>query len=130
MTALVCKIMGAALLIAGVWGFLDGERVLIFHVNTAHNVVHVASGLVALACGFAGERPSRVFAWVFGSVYLLVAGLGFAGVAPAIELLHLNGPDNWLHLVIGAVFLAAAAWRAPARLRAGHARGGGAPGHA
>lgn len=109
MATLVCKVLGAALLIAGVWGFIDGERVLIFHVNTAHNVVHVLSGLAALACGFAGERPARVFSRVFGSVYLLVAALGFAGVAPAIDLLHLNGPDNWLHLAIGGAFLAGAA---------------------
>ena len=60
----------------------------------------------ALACGFAGEAPSRTFAIVFGLVYGLVAILGFAGVQTVIDLLHLNDPDNWLHAGIAVLFLA------------------------
>ena len=104
---LVCKIVGAVFVIVAIWGFIAGDRVLIFHVNTAHNLVHMISGVVALACGFAGYKPARTFCLVFGAVYGLVAVLGFAGVPQVIELLHLNTADNWLHAGLAAVFLLA-----------------------
>ncbi len=106
-TANFCKAAGAILIVVAIWGFITGDHVLIFHVNTAHNIVHLVSGALALVCGFAGERPARVFSIAFGAVYGLVALLGFAGVAWVIELLHLNAADNWLHLGISVVFLAA-----------------------
>jgi hypothetical protein len=107
MASIVCKVMGVVFIIVAIWGFIAGDRVLIFHVNMAHNVVHLLSGLGALACGFAGERPAKLFSLAFGAVYGLVAILGFLGVKAVIDLLHLNAPDNWLHLVIALVFLGA-----------------------
>ncbi len=110
----VCKVMGVVFVLVGIWGFIAGDHVLIFHVNVAHNAVHLLSGLVALACGFAGEKASRIFSLAFGVVYGLVAILGLLGVQPVIELLHLNDADNWLHVAIAAVFLAVgAASKAP-----------------
>jgi hypothetical protein len=113
MARLICKVMGAVFVVVAIWGFITGDSVLIFHVNAAHNLVHAISGLGALACGFVGERASRLFALIFGSVYGLVAVLGFAGVQAVVDLLHLNTPDNWLHLAIAAVFIGAALIRAP-----------------
>ena len=104
---LVCKVVGAVFVVVAIWGFVAGDRVLIFHVNTAHNIVHLLSGLAALACGFAGYRPAKMFCLIFGAVYGLVAILGFAGVAQVVELLHLNMADNWLHAALAAVFLVA-----------------------
>lgn len=105
--AMFCKVMSVIFIIIGVWGFIAGDRVLIFHVNTLHNVVHLASGVGALACGMIGERVSRWFCFAFGTVYGLVAILGFAGVVRVVELLHLNEADNWLHVGIAAAFLVA-----------------------
>lgn len=105
MAALVCKLMGLVFIVVAVWGFIDGDSVLVFHVNPVHNVVHLLSGIGALACGFAGERASKLFSLGFGVVYGLVAALGLAGVQFVVDLLHLNGPDNWLHVAIAAVFL-------------------------
>lgn len=105
---LVCRVMGAAFLVVAIWGFIDGSRVLIFHVNTTHNIVHLLSGALALACGFMSVRTARIFCISLGLVYALVAVLGFLGVDPVISLLHLNPADNWLHVGIAAVFLAAA----------------------
>lgn len=105
---LVCRIMGVVFLIVAAWGFIDGSRVLIFHVNTAHNIVHLLSGVLALACGFMSLRAARTFCIVFGVVYGLVGILGFLGVAQLVSLLHLNPADNWLHIGIAAVFLIAA----------------------
>jgi len=103
----VCAVMGVAFLVVAVWGFIDGEHVLIFHVNTAHNIVHLLSGILALACAYAGEKAARSFCLIFGSVYGLVAILGFLNVAWANELLHLNDADDVLHLVIVVIFLIA-----------------------
>jgi hypothetical protein len=114
MAMLTCKIMGFAFLIVAVWGFIDGHEVLIFHVNTAHNIVHLLSGLCALACGFAGPRPARLFCLIFGSVYGLVAVLGFLNVEAINKLLHLNDADDWLHLVIALAFLGAVLSSKPA----------------
>jgi hypothetical protein len=105
--------MGVVFLNVAIWGFIDGERVLIFHVNAAHNVVHLISGIAALACGLAGEKPARVFCLVFGAVYALVAILGFLNVPAVNELLHLNDADDVLHLLIAAVFLTAPLVRRP-----------------
>ena len=67
MATLVCKVLGVAFLIVAVWGFIDGDRVLIFHVNTAHNLVHLLSGAIALACGFADQSHlTRVFTRIVG----------------------------------------------------------------
>lgn len=117
---LVCKVMGAAFLLVAIWGFIDGHQVLIFHVNTVHNIVHLVSGLASLACGFAGATASRYFCLAFGAVYGLVAVLGFAGVQALVELLHLNTPDQWLHTAIAAIYLATGLLALPRRAQ-GHA---------
>ena len=116
MASLICKVMGVVFVIVAIWGFVAGDQVLIFHVNTAHNIVHLLSGLLALACGFAGEGPARGFSLIFGAVYGLVAVLGFMNVQFANDLLHLNDPDDWLHAGIAVVFLLAGvlSGRAPA----------------
>ncbi|MGH7130897.1 MAG: DUF4383 domain-containing protein [Phycisphaerales bacterium] len=104
-----CKVIGVAFIAAGIWGFIDGERVLVFHVNTLHNIVHLASGLVALACGFGSFSAARWFCSIFGLVYGTVAVLGFMNVEPVVTRLHLNEADNWLHAGIAAALLVAAA---------------------
>jgi hypothetical protein len=115
MATITCKIMGVVFIAVAIWGFIAGHAVLIFHVNTAHNIVHLLSGLTALACGFAGEAASRSFSIVFGIVYGLVAILGFAGVQAVVDLLHLNMADNWLHAGISLVFLVAGLIPKPVR---------------
>lgn len=118
--AAVCLAMGAIFIMIAIWGFVDGENVLIFTVSTAHNWVHLLSGAAALACGFAGPAVARGFCWAFALVYGLVALLGFAGVPFVVELLHINPADNWLHVGITLVFLlgAVAGLRRPVNRRA------------
>ena len=47
-------------LLIGILGYVpattpaNGMLLRIFHVNTAHNIVHLASGVVFLLCGIAG----------------------------------------------------------------------------
>lgn len=104
---LVCKILGVVFILVAIWGFVTGTEVLIFSVNTVHNVVHLLSGIGALACGFAGFKASKAFCLAFGAVYLLVAILGFMNVEPVNRLLNLNNPDDFLHLGLAAIFLGA-----------------------
>jgi hypothetical protein len=107
-------VIGATLLVAGIVGFFynasfgtgDGtERdalLGILDVNGWHNVVHVASGAIGLllASSYGG---ARLYALVFGGVYLVVALVGFlAGDGEEIlNLIPVNTEDNFLHLLIG-----------------------------
>ena len=86
-------------------GVDDDAHLLGFHLNGAHNVVHIALGVVWIAA-------SRRFDWaravnaLFGAVLVVVCLAGLTGVLD--ELLNIEDaaePDNYLHLVTGAVAL-------------------------
>lgn len=108
-------LFGIVFLVVGILGFvpaatkdMDGMPMLlgIFHVNFAHNLVHLASGAVFLLCGLAGAGPSRMFFRIFGIVYALVAVLGFMkGDGMLLGLISNNTADTWLHVVLAAVML-------------------------
>jgi uncharacterized protein DUF4383 len=110
----ICRIFGVAFVLAGLGGFAM-PHLLGFHLTTIHNVVHLATGALALYLGFAGSAGSvRTFCLVFGAVYLALGVLGFVapGVVAAVighqlvdqgELM----PDNVFHAVVGAIFLLA-----------------------
>src|ERR1700676_4889595 len=108
-------IFGLVFLVVGILGFvpacttdMNGMPMLlgIFHVNDAHNYVHLASGVVFLLCGVAGAGPSRPFFKIFGLVYALVAVLGFMNPAgPLLGMISNNPADTWLHVVLAAVML-------------------------
>jgi hypothetical protein len=107
-------VVGMTLVAAGILGFFynasfgtgDGterDAVLgILDVNAWHNIVHIATGGIALA--FAGSySASRGYAIAFGVLYLLVTALGFiAGDGDEIfNLIPVNTEDNILHLLFG-----------------------------
>ena len=108
-------LFGLVFLVVGILGFVpatthevNGMPMLlgIFHVNTAHNIVHLASGIVFLLCGMAGAGPSRAFFKIFGIVYALVAVLGFYyGDAPLLGMISSNMANTWLHVVLAAAML-------------------------
>ena len=112
-----CLLAGAALLLAGLLGFLvnadfgignvpsgtvEGDPLLGFEVNGWHNVVHLASGLVLLAA--ANTRPTaKAVALTFGLVYGLVAIIGLIDGRDVIGLIPVNGPDHALHFALAAL---------------------------
>src|SRR5260370_13872300 len=108
-------LFGLVFLLIGVLGFVpavttnvNGMPMLlgIFHVNTAHNIVHLASGAVFLLCGMAGPGPSRTFFRIFGIVYALVAVLGFYyGHQPLLGMISLSTPNTYLHVWLSVVLL-------------------------
>jgi hypothetical protein len=106
------NLFGIVFLIVGILGFIpgitrDGHLLGIFHVNAAHNVVHILSGAAALAAAAISERAARNYFRIFGVVYGLVAVLGFfAGDQPVLGIIANNTADNWLHVAIALVALA------------------------
>jgi len=104
-------VVGLVLLLVGIIGFVEGDKMLMgLHFNLIHNSVHVVSGLVGLAAGLmGGQKGGRAFAQVFGVVYTIVAIIGFAG-APVyiVTLLDLNIPMyNYIHVTVGVLGLLA-----------------------
>src|SRR4030095_689853 len=102
---------GLLFVLVGLLGFVPGvtqdEHLLgIFHVNAAHNAVHLLTGAPALAAGFSRAYAAQLFCRVFGVVYGLVALLGFiAGGGPVLGFISNNIADAWLHLVVALASL-------------------------
>ena len=102
---------GITFLVVGLLGFVpgvtkDGHLLGIFHVNPAHNIVHLLTGAVAVACGLASAFASQLFFRIFGVVYGLVAVLGFVqGDGMLLGLIANNRADAWLHTGIAALSL-------------------------
>lgn len=104
-------IFGIIMLAVGILGFIPqanvGNLLLgIFHVNLIHNLIHVATGIVAILCGLSSEHASRIYFQIFGIVYALVALLGFYYMdQPILGLIANNMADNLLHVIIAAASL-------------------------
>ena len=106
------NLFGIVFLLIGILGFVpavtpaNGMLLGIFHVNTAHIFVHLASGVVFLLCGMAGVGASRTFFRIFGVIYAVVALLGFYYRDNAIlGLIANNIADIWLHVVLAVAML-------------------------
>jgi Domain of unknown function (DUF4383) len=105
-------LFGIVFLVMGILDFVpavtpaNGMLLGIFHVNTVHNIVHLAAGVVFLLCGMAGVGASRTFFQIFGIVYALVALLGFYYDDNAlVGLISNNTADAWLHVVLAVAML-------------------------
>jgi hypothetical protein len=108
----VAMVFGVVFILIGVLGFVpgittgDGLLLGIFHVNAVHNIIHLLSGIVALAAGTSTERNSKMYFQIFGVVYALVAVLGFVYQGNDIlGLVASNMADTFLHVLIAVVAL-------------------------
>ena len=107
----IAMIFGIVFVAVGLLGFVPalnpgGKLLGLFDVNAAHNLVHLATGVVAIIAGFASDKASRVFFQVFGVVYALVAVMGFFyGSQPLLGIVSNNAADTWLHVVIALLAL-------------------------
>ncbi len=109
--------VGAALVVAGIVGFFYsssfgapgevGDALGIFAVNGWANALHILTGALALL--MAGYASRQLSLWL-GALYVAVALWGFAlGSGEAIlGCLPVNTGDNVLHLLLGALGVAAA----------------------
>ncbi len=111
MIRLAAKVFGAVFILIGLLGFVsaltpDDKLLGLFHVNALHNVIHLASGAVALFAGFTSLKASRMYFQIFGAVYALVAVLGFVyGDKDLLGLVASNMADTLLHVIIAATAL-------------------------
>lgn len=113
----VALLIGALFLLIGVLGFIpgvttthaDGSKYLfgVFIAGGVHNLVHLLSGVVGLWAGMTSFKYSRLYLQIFGVVYALVTVIGFIQKTTVLGLFHVNTADNFLHLALAAVILAA-----------------------
>lgn len=124
-----CLAAGAALLLAGIFGFLadatfdtgstpdpeggnaggalQGDSFLGFEVNGWHNVVHLLSGLVLLAA-FRNWRTAKTVALAFGIVYGIVTIIGLIDGNDVLGIIPVNPADNVLHILLSVLGIVSA----------------------
>ena len=102
---------GVIFVLVGLAGYVpaltpDGKLLGVFAVNGAHNIVHILTGVIAVAIALASPANMAAFFKIFGVVYGLVAVLGFfAGDQPLLGIIAHNMADMWLHVVVAAASL-------------------------
>lgn len=111
MLKILAILFGLSMIVIGILGFLpdyapNGKLLDLFSVNPVHNVIHLATGVIALLCGLSSSFASKTFFILFGLLYL---GFGIYGLYTGEDLLFgliaINQADNFLHLGIGAISL-------------------------
>jgi hypothetical protein len=104
-------IFGILFLLGGILGFVPGitkdDMFLgIFMVNTMHDFVHIASGVIFLIASMAGSGTARLWFQIFGSVYAALALMGFmAGNGMIFNLISNNRNDAWGHAALALLLL-------------------------
>lgn len=97
--------VGAVLLLLGIAGLFMKDLAGMVHFVPAHNIFHIATGILGLYSGIRGKKLPIAFARVFGLVYTAVGILGFVHAAQ-LEPLRLNAVYNVVHLLVGIAGLA------------------------
>ena len=105
---------GLAFFVVGIAGFLPNplfgaDSVVVTDIT--HNIVHVVTAVAFVAVALLGNVASTRFMKTFGVVYLLVGTIGFVTLAGAptghlLDVIHINGVANFLHVGSGAGILA------------------------
>jgi Domain of unknown function (DUF4383) len=104
--------VGIALLLAGLLGFVDNPLVGqngLFMTGTVHNVIHIVTGLAALAIGAGLHGRDLARATIaYGVVYalVLVATLVSPDLFGILDM-PVNTADHVLHLILAAGSIAA-----------------------
>ena len=94
-------ILGAVFLIIGIMGYVKGGTEMYgFGLTPTHNLIHVLTGVIAVASALAGMKFTRWFCLIFGAVYGLVAIAGFLNIPAVVQMLNLTLAGNMLHLIV------------------------------
>ena len=83
----------------------DGMLLGLFMVDGVHNIIHLLTGIVAIAVVWGGGQYLRLYFKVFGVVYGLVTVIGFIQGDTVLGIIMVNMADNLLHLVVAAAAL-------------------------
>jgi len=106
MVKTVSWVLGIIFIALGILGFVNDPVLGIFEVDTIHNIVHLLSGVLAIAAAASGASYARLYLIIFGIVYGAVAVLGFVNPGDILGLFTVNQADNYLHTAIALVCLA------------------------
>lgn len=104
-------VFGWVFIVLGVLGFFNNPIMSAssgawFMADTAHNLVHLISGIIFLWVAYGAPMKAAMTLKVFGVIYLLVAIIGFfSSTGSILGLFMANTADNWLHLVLAVLFL-------------------------
>lgn len=108
LTRKLAVLFGIAFVGVGILGFVpmfvttDGLLLGIFKIDSMHNMVHLASGVVALLAS-TNFNFARLYFQVFGVVYGLVGVWGL--ITGNVMGMEMNMADHLLHLGIAAISL-------------------------
>jgi hypothetical protein len=106
MTKTIMYVAGVVFIVLGLLGFVSNPILGTFAVDTIHNIIHLAAGVLALIFASQGDAQARKMALILGVVFALITILGFmAGDGEILGMIANNGADNWLHLVFAVVLL-------------------------
>jgi hypothetical protein len=115
-------VIGVVFIAVGLLGFVPNPIIAdshdaIFHADAVHSIVHIVSGVLFVIFALALPSRTALFMKVFGIVYFLLGVLGLfsigsSGVTKLLGFLHVNGPDNYLHIALGVVIYLASTLRA------------------
>jgi hypothetical protein len=109
-------IYGAMFILVGLMGLIgtpligDGG---FFRTNAPHDWTHILIGAVLLWAGQMNERTAYASLMGSGTLYALLALMGYAAAGPEghamlLGLVHINGNDNWLHVLLAVVLIVTA----------------------
>ena len=103
-------IAGWFLFFLGVTGFLPNPIIGssgYFKTDAFHNFFHLACAAAFAALASRKGKPAGQALKIFGYFFILLSVAGFllADNDRLFGLLSANIPDNWLHLMLGGVFL-------------------------
>jgi hypothetical protein len=99
MTRVFARTAGWIMLLLGIIGFFVTDLFGLIQFDTTHNIFHLVLGILGIAAG-QNVNWSKLFAQVFGAVYLLLGVIGF--FLPEFLGLHLEATENLLHIILGA----------------------------
>jgi len=100
---------GCLFLLGGILGFVpavtkDEMFLGFFMVNTAHNILHIASGIIFLIATVLGAGAVRWWFIIFGLFYMAISVIGFVvGDGLIFNLISNSRIDSWGHGFLGLV---------------------------
>lgn len=110
-------ILGIIFLAVGILGFFPNPIIAnsddaVFHADTVHSIVHIVSGLLFVIVAVAVPASAGTVLKIFGAVYFLLGvwgllTIGDEGRTTLAGFLHVNGPDNYLHIALGLIIFLA-----------------------
>src|SRR5215471_6616580 len=100
---------GILFVLGGILGFVpavtkDGMFLGVFMVNTPHNILHLASGLIFLIAAALGAKAVRWWFIIFGLFYAAMSVIGFVvGDALILNAISNSKVDSWGHGFLGLI---------------------------